>query len=257
MRPLSTKILVYSVAIILVFIYGIAGTYVLGGEGQFNGLTPHGDNLINATYFTVVTLSTVGYGDITPKTSVAKIFVIILVLAGVSIFLSAVAVVGGEFMNSRIEGFYGRVSAFDRRLFDRHIVLIGTNSTNLYLADMLKERGERFIVVTSDKGKSEQLRSSGIHVYMADATSESDMQKFRLDRAKSIVIDSKDSSKAIYILLVAKSLAKDAKIVALAPTGEAERHIKSLHSATNVINPANIAAKAISNAIFGNEKMEK
>ena len=133
-------------------------------------------------------------------------------------------------------------------------MLIGTNSTNLYLADTLNEGKERFIVVTSDKGKADQLRARGMHVFVADATSEADMQKFRLDKARSIVIDSKDSSRAIYILLVAKSLVKDAKIVVLAPTEEAERHIKSLHSSASIITPAEIAAKAISAEIFGKEK---
>ncbi len=253
MQALSIKTIMYVVAMVAVLSYGVAGTYVLGREGNFHGFNPNKDTFVNATYYTVVTLATVGYGDITPATPIAKIFVITLILAGLGVFLSAVAVIGGEFMNSRIETLTGRVSAFEKRLFNRHIVLIGTNSTNLYLAEKLKERGDRFVIVTSDKDKSDQLRGLGFSSFVADATSDMDMMKFNLDKAKMIVIDVKDSSRTIYVLLVAKSLAKDRKIVALVPTEEAARHIRSLHVATMIINPSDIAAREISNVAFSED----
>ncbi len=253
MQLLSIKTIAYIIAMMLVLGYGITGTYLLGERGAFNGFNAHKDSLINATYYTVVTLATVGYGDITPATGLAKIFVMTLILAGLGVFLSAVAVIGGEFMNSRIETLTGRVSAFEKRMFNRHIVLIGTNSTNLYLAEKLKERGERFIMITSDREKADQLKELGFSTFVADATSDMDMSKFNLDKARMIVIDVKDSSRTIYVLLVAKSLAKERRIVALVPTEEAARHIRSLHVATMIINPSDIAAREISNVAFTDE----
>ncbi len=258
MRMSTIKVLGYLIAIAMVFTYGIVGTYTIGADGGFKGYPKGSHSILNATYFTVVTLGTVGYGDIIPVTPEARAFVIILILAGVSVFLSAVAVIGGEFMTSRIENLYGSISAFDKRLFSSHVVLIGTNNTNQYLAEKLKHSGIRTIIVTSDKVKAEQLKSQGFHTFIADATSDSDMKKFNLDKAKSIVIDVKDGSRAIYVLLVARSIAKSAKIVVLAPTAEAAKYIRGLNAATNVINPADIAAKEISNAIFSAEyKKEK
>jgi voltage-gated potassium channel len=247
----------YMVAIAIVLAYGIAGTYVLGRAGEFHGYSPTKDTLLNATYYTVVTLATVGYGDITPASPLAKIFVISLILIGLGVFLSAVAVIAGEFMNNRIESLSGRVSAFDKRLFNKHIVLIGTNSTNLYLAAKLKEIGERFIIITSDKDKAEQMHSNGYMTFVADATSDTDMAKFNLDKAISIVIDIKDSSRTIYVLLIAKELGKDTKIVVLAHTEEAARHIKSLNAASIIVNPSDIAAREISGSIFKDEENKK
>ncbi len=257
MALISRRVGVYIIAVVIVLAYGVSGTYILGKGNNFHGLSPSNYTLLNATYYTVVTLATVGYGDITPSTPIAKIFVISLILIGLGVFLSAVAVIAGEFMNSRIETLSGRVSAFDKRIFNKHIVLIGTQSTNLYLAAKLKEMGERFIMVTSDKAKAEQLRDNGYATFVADATSDTDMAKFNLDKALSIVIDIKDSSRTIYVLLIAKELGKDTKIIALASTEEAARHIRSLNAATMIINPSDIAAREISGSIFKNEEKKK
>ncbi|MEM3839019.1 MAG: NAD-binding protein [Candidatus Micrarchaeaceae archaeon] len=257
MATLARNVEIYIIAVAVVLAYGITGTYVLGTRGDFRGFSKSQDTLINATYYTVVTLSTVGYGDIVPATPIAKLFVVSLILIGLGVFLSAVAVIGGEFMNSRIEALAGRVSAFDKRLFNKHIILIGTNSTNLYLAAKLKEMGERFIIITSDRGKAEQLRTNGYATFVADATSDTDMAKFNLDKALSIVIDVKDSSRTIYVLLIAKELGKNAKIIALASSEEAARHIKSLNVASLVVNPSDIAAREISGTIFKDEEKRK
>ncbi len=254
-RP-TVRVIAYVSAAIIILIYGIAGTYFLGKAGNFHGFNTTKDTVLNATYYTVVTLATVGYGDITPATPIAKVFVISLILIGLGVFLSAIAAIAGEFMNSRIEVLTGRVSAFDKRLFNKHIVLIGTQSTNLFLAEKLKERGDKFIVITSDKGKAESLRANGYPTFVADATSDTDMRQFNLDKAVSIIIDIKDSSRTIYVLLVAKDLAHDTKIIALAPTEEAAKHIRSLKVATRIINPSDIAAREISSAIFEDRKKE-
>ena len=82
----NKQVVFYVLAIASVMIYGTAGAYILGQSGNFN---IHINSLVTALYFTVVTISTVGYGDITPVTEIGRIFVIILIISGLSIFLIA------------------------------------------------------------------------------------------------------------------------------------------------------------------------
>jgi voltage-gated potassium channel len=46
--------------------------------------------LLDAVYFSVVTIATVGYGDLAPKTAIGKIFTIGYIFAGIGIFVAAV-----------------------------------------------------------------------------------------------------------------------------------------------------------------------
>ena len=60
-------------------------------------------SLVNAIYFSIVTMATVGYGDIHPKTEIGKILTIIIIIGGVGTFLSVVASITDLFVNRREE----------------------------------------------------------------------------------------------------------------------------------------------------------
>lgn len=57
----------------------------------------------NAIYFSIVTMATVGYGDIHPQTAIGKILTIIIIIGGVGTFLSIVASITDVFVNRREE----------------------------------------------------------------------------------------------------------------------------------------------------------
>lgn len=58
--------------------------------------TVEGWNLLDATYFAVVTIATIGYGDLVPKTAAGKIFTIAYVICGIGIFVAAAGALGGH-----------------------------------------------------------------------------------------------------------------------------------------------------------------
>nr|WP_320016179.1 potassium channel family protein [uncultured Desulfobacter sp.] len=60
-------------------------------------------SLTNAIYFSIVTMATVGYGDIHPQTAIGKILTIIIIIGGVGTFLSVVASITDVFVNRREE----------------------------------------------------------------------------------------------------------------------------------------------------------
>lgn len=244
----STNTLAYIFAFLIILSFGIYGTYTLGQTGNFN---IHTMSFTDAVYFTVATISTVGYGDIYPVTPAAQIFVVVLIIAGVTTFLATLVYVAGEFINQRVAMFTGRISSLSKRLLNKHTVLIGANSTNLYIAERLKENNENFIIVTSDKTMADRLRVSGYRCFLADATLESDMSQFNLDKASRIVIDMRESSRVVYALMVVKEMSKNAKIIVISPRKETERHLRELGGERAiVINPSEIAAKAVNETVF-------
>ncbi|MCL4375776.1 NAD-binding protein, partial [Candidatus Marsarchaeota archaeon] len=96
-----------------------------------------------------------------------------------------------------------------------------------------------------DKVMLDKLKDMQYRAYIADVTLESDMLKFETSKSKMIVIDLRDSSRTIYALLVARSIAKKAKIVVIVSTREAENHIHGLGIADEIISPAERVAEEI------------
>ncbi len=244
----STKIIAYVILIVAVLFFGIGGTYLLGNEGQFSKHM----SFVNATYFTIATISTVGYGDITPVTSTAKIFVTVLIIAGLGVFFSAITILSSDFVNNRVEKISGRISSVERRFLKNHVVLIGTDAINIGIARRLKKKNKAFILITSDKIDADRFKDLGYRAFVADPTSEIDMSEFALEKSEAIVIDLKDSAKTIYALLIVKAIAKDVKTIVIAQTEEVERHMEnlSLTKKEHVVNPNNMVADDLTKTLF-------
>ena len=235
---IDKRIIFYIFAIAAVILYGTLGSYFLGQNNNFNVKI---NSWVDAIYFTVVTISTVGYGDITPVTDIGRIFVVILIISGLSIFLSAITVLSGEFLSARVEKLYSGMGSVNKKKMNKHIVLIGYDSANELISNKLKAQHRNFIIITADKSTAEMLRRKGYPAFLEDYTSKADLEKFNLSKATDIVIDLKDSSKAVYVVLVVKKLAKNTKISVITHTSDAEAHLKDL-DIDNIINPVTIAA---------------
>ncbi len=238
---IQSKILFYIIAVLGVLLFGTGGTYIIGSHG---GFSVNVNSPLTALYFTIVTLSTVGYGDIVPVSAVARIFVIILIVSGLTIFLSAITFLGSDFMNSKIDQLSGGIASVERKFLSNHIVLIGTDTTNASIAKKLKKAKQKFIIITSDKVIFDKLREHGYKVYVADSTSVQDMKKFELHKAKEIIIDLKDNSRTVYSVIVARDIAKNVKLRIIATNEDTERHLKEM-GYSNVINPAEAIAMEI------------
>ncbi|MDE1860622.1 MAG: NAD-binding protein [Candidatus Micrarchaeota archaeon] len=246
---LKTETLAYFTALVLVLSYGVTGTYILGSHGGFN------EPIVNPTealYFTVATISTVGYGDIYPVTTEARLFAISLIVIGIGVFLGAVVTLSGEFVSRRVENLRTRVPLLEKGVLNKHTVLIGTNITNQYLARKLKEENQRYLIISSVKDYVDDLRSDGLRAFAGDYTSEKEMRNFGVEKARAIVIDLRDNSKTVYALIVAMEMAPKAKIIVVSPTMEAAKHMQHISKGKAIIvNPAEIAANAVAENLFG------
>ncbi len=244
---LSVKVLTWLVAIAVIFTFGVGGTYLLGHYQQnFNVKI---NTVFDAAYFTTITLSTVGYGDIYPVTPLGRAFVMILIVSGLGVVLSAITVFSSDIVNNRLDKLSGKITNFERRFLKNHIVLVGTDIVNMHIAKKLKDEKAKFIMVTYDKGVAEGLREQGYNAYVADESNEHEMKKFELQKAKSVIVDMREKSKIIYAILIIRNLTKDTKVTAIVHSEEEERNVMSLHARINVMNPSEIASQILSKRI--------
>ena len=85
--------LTYIIIVIVAILFGSATFYHYIENWRY----------IDALYFSAATMTTVGYGDITPKTDAGKIFTIIFVFAGVGIALYGLSLIAAHFVEAREE----------------------------------------------------------------------------------------------------------------------------------------------------------
>lgn len=93
--------LIYVLIVILIFLFGGA-TFYHYVEGW---------SYLDAVYFSAVTITTIGYGDITPKTDTGKVFTIFYVFAGVAIALYGLSLMASHFVEMREEFWLERLGS--------------------------------------------------------------------------------------------------------------------------------------------------
>lgn len=141
---LATGTLFSVISIILLFGYAIFGAYILG-----KGFSPPIESLVTAFYFSVVTMSTVGYGDIIPKTDDARMFVVSLIIMGISVFTASLSTVVLPLMNERVQHLL--MGGRRKMIRKSHYILVGTGGLAANVFAELKERNLPVTLIVDHK----------------------------------------------------------------------------------------------------------
>ena len=231
----SKKRLVVSLTIFLaVFLVGVAGFQTLG---------PPGTTLLDSAYMTVITLSTIGYGEVVetahnPALRVFNIVFIILCLCTIAYAVSSVTafVVEGELKN-----ILGR-RKMDKeiaRLEGHYIICGGDDTAATIIREMLATR-KPFVVVERDKAKIEKLAALGpVLAVHGDATEDTVLEKAGIARAKGVLCVLPTDEANLFVTISARSLNPGLRIVTKSiEPGSNNKMIKA--GADVVISPKNI-----------------
>lgn len=180
-----------------------------------NSGTPVG--WIDALYYATVTLSTTGYGDVTPATNPARLvnalvitplrFVFLIVLVGTTI----------EVLTKRSRDEF-RAQRW-RRHMKGHTVVVGYGVKGQSTVNALLESGiepDRIVVVDSSRNAAEDANKRGCAAVVGDATREVTLQQAKVSVAERIVVAADRDDTSVLVTLTARRLAPHAAIVASA-----------------------------------------
>ena len=221
--------------------YGTAGTYAL--RESFAGV----DSLTDAFYFTVVTGSTVGYGDITPQSEVARLFGVSVLLVNVAAFAVALGVLLTPAIEARLARALGRMSEQDLERLDRHVLVLGYGELTEPVLDELA--AERYLVVAPEE-RARVLREQDLPVLAGDPSDEETLERAGVSRARAAVAATNDDAADALAILTARQLNPELRIVAAATHRENVRKLERA-GANTVISPASIGGRLLVRSALG------
>jgi len=197
----------------------------------------------DAIYMTLITISTVGYGEVHPLSAAGRIFTIALIAGGVS----GVAFVLGAFIEYLIEGRFhttlGRrqMKAKMTKLKD-HFILCGYGRVGEDIARTFSDEGIPFIVVDSRPDIITKAEEAGYLYLLGDATSDRVLIEAGIERAKGLVAAVDSDVDNTYITLSARGMHPDLFIEARASNEAAEIKLKRA-GANRAVSPNKIGAR--------------
>ena len=135
----------------------VAGVVAYGTVGAY-GLQEHFTAIadwVDALYFVIITIATVGYGDITPTTQIGEFFSLSIVILGTGAFTAAVGALVVPAIESRMAAAFGNMTPSELRLLENHVVVLGYGDLTESLLDSLAD--ETDVVVASGDDATDVL----------------------------------------------------------------------------------------------------
>ena len=242
----SKRFELYTLAIFLGFLIfiGSAGIYLF--EHHTNGKQV--GNLFDALYWSIVTVSSVGYGDIAPQTTGGRLVAMALILTGLgvlSFFISIiVSAVNDKMHDLRENSIYAEL-----KRYQSFVIICGFGRVGRHIALQLQKHRQHFVVIDSKEVNAMKARRLGYLVIHADASKNDVLINAGIKhRAAAVLCTTGDDVVNVYITLTSRYLNPTIRIISRANNQD---NAKKLYQAgaDNVIQPFEIAAMVVAEYI--------
>jgi voltage-gated potassium channel len=250
----SVRRLLFALSVLLTLVgAGAMGFYLLG-KGRWE--------LAECAYMTVITLSTVGFGELSQMHEVpgARPLTVVLIISGVG----ALAYVQGNLTALLVEGVIGQAWRRNRmrkaiEAMEEHVVVCGAGSTGRHVIEELIATGTPFIVIDRDQEHLERistdLMDGKMLFVLGDATDDHALAEAGVSRARGVVAALTHDKDNLFVTLSARSLNANARIVSKVVEDPAAMKMRKA-GATSVVSPAMIGGRRMASELIRPEVNE-
>jgi voltage-gated potassium channel len=218
-------------------------TIMVIGTVAYRFMTGDSYDWLTALYMVVITLATVGYGEVidTSHHPAARIFTIVFILFGMGILLYTVSTVTSIMVEMDLRDvFKRRKMNKDIEKLRQHVILCGAGQTGTCIAQEMLKTGTSFVVIEREPERVEALMKLGNVFYiLGDATDDDILLRAGIVRAASLAAALSTEKDNLFLTLTARQLNPSIRIVARGLDPVVDRKLRKA-GADAVVSPTYI-----------------
>ena len=217
----KTLFLVFSIILL-----GVAGYMILSDY-----------SFVDALYMTVITITTVGFGEVQPFTPEEKIFTVFLILTSITVFGYAVSTFSEYLVSGKLfEQFKHRKVEKKIQSLKGHTIVCGFGRNGKQAILKLKNYHQKFVVVEKDKEIAAELDTNNLLNIQDDATLDETLLRAGIKNAATLITALPSDADNLFVVLTANQLNNTCKIISRASNQSSYSKLK-IAGASNVIMP--------------------
>jgi voltage-gated potassium channel len=227
------------IGLFFIFLFGTLGYHFIEGW-----------DLIEALYTTIVTISTVGYGDFAPTTRGGRLFTVVLIIFGVGTTLYTVGLLAESMIETRLLSISGRGK--QEKMIEKmknHYIICGCGRIGQLICRELKADKMDFVVIDSDPEVIQKIEEEDFVYYKGDATQDKSLLGAGVKRAKGIVCVLPTDAENLYVILTAKELNPNIYVLSRSEEEESEHRLLRA-GADRVMSPYTLGGMRMAMAIL-------
>ncbi|MBO85849.1 MAG: potassium channel protein [Deltaproteobacteria bacterium] len=208
------------------FAFGTAGYMSIEGWG-----------VLDALWMVVITLTTIGYGEVHPLSPEGKAFTILLIVSGLGVGTYAGtqltwAVLDGDLF----QAYRKRQRRRMMRKLNNHQIVVGYGRLGRIVTRELTDAGHPVAIIERDPAVAEEVAAQGIPVILGDGADDDCLREVGIERAQGVAITAAPVAEAIFVTLSARQLNPEVPILTRVESDEAA--VKARRAgATGVVSP--------------------
>jgi len=210
-----------------------------------------------AFYMTIITISTVGYGEVKPLSDTGRIFTAILIITSFGTFAYAITaitsyVIGGFYRN------YYKIFKLNKEIekMSGHTIVCGYGRVGEMVASELKDHGQKFVVLERNESRFTRLVETTKWASLrGDATKDENLMKAGIASAKALITTLPDDAENLYVVLTARELNKNLTIISRASKSTSVKKLK-IAGANNVIMPDKVGGVHMASLVVNPDVIE-
>ena len=226
-------------ALAVLVLVGVLGFHFIERWSYFDGF-----------YMVLTTFTTIGYGEVHPLSRAGREFNIILIVAGVLLAFLLVGALTQALLEFELRSFFGRRRM--EREIDRlkdHYIICGAGRVGRSVADELARKSAPFVLIDTNDDELKKHAESGWPVIVGDATKETVLREAHIERASGLVAATTTDAINTYVVLTARGLNPQLRIIARASEEDAEKHLLKA-GADAVVSPYHFAGHRIAQSFL-------
>jgi len=236
------KILSILLLLLVIIIFGILG-YIFIEKYTF----------IESLWQTVITLSTVGFGELKPLSSSGRLFTILLIMVGFAVFGYGLTTLTRIIIEGEIKNvFRNRKMEKDINNLKDHVIICGYGRLGKQAALELEKWKKPYVIIEADENISVHLQDSSELVVIGDATEDETLIRAGIKNAMGLIAALTDDVKNLFVTLTARKLNPVLTIVTKAEEDSSEAKLLSA-GANKIISPAQIGGKRMASMLINPE----
>lgn len=209
-------------------------------------------SLFDSLYMTVITLTTIGFGETHPLSTAGRAFTLFLIIGGIGAITYALGSISSYFFGENVYNFVKK-----RRMKEKigklksHFIVCGASEVGLAVVAEIALEGVPVVLIDRNGEKLEKVAQmyKNCTVLVGDATREATLQSAGIHKAKGLIASFGNDHENVYLIMSARCLNKDLKIYAKVKEEEtADKLI--LAGADQVINPYQIGGLRMASLIL-------
>ncbi|WP_035588804.1 NAD-binding protein [Hippea jasoniae] len=222
--------------VFIIFTFSILSSSIIIFVAE-EGKNPNIKNIFDALWWSIVTFTTVGYGDITPQTTIGRVVASFLMIMGISGIALLTGIISSAFTDRILKLKLSMEEIMEKKIknLTNHFIICGYGRVGKVVAKEMERFKKPFVVVEENQERAKEAINEGYLTIIGSATDEEVLKKARVKEAQGIALVMDTDADNLYALITAKD--ENRNILAVARANSEDSVKKFIKLGAKTISP--------------------